>query len=105
MPQVLYTLYSILFLHPLFDAEIEKDEHDGEDHQADGEWITVCPMKFGNMVEVHTIHTGDERWRKEDYVDNGENLDDFVLLDVNKTEEGVLQILETVERKAGVLDE
>ena len=62
-------------------------------------------MEFGNMVEVHTIHTGDERRRKEDYVDNGENLDDFVLLDVNKTEEGVLEILETVEREAGVLDE
>ena len=57
------------------------------------------------MVEVHTIHTGDERRRKEDYVDNGENLDDFVLLDVNKTEEGVLEILETVERETGVLDE
>ena len=62
-------------------------------------------MEFGNMVEVHTIHTGDERRRKEDYIDNGENLDDFVLLDVNKTEEGVLEILETVEREAGVLDE
>ena len=62
-------------------------------------------MEFGNMVEVHTIHTGNERRRKEDYVDNGENLDDFVLLDVNKTEEGVLEILETVERETGVLDE
>ena len=57
------------------------------------------------MVKVHTIHTGDERRRKEDYVDNGENLDDFVLLDVNKTEEGVLEILETVERETGMLNE
>ena len=62
-------------------------------------------MEFGNMVEVHTIHTGDERWRKEDYVDNGENLDDFILLNVNKTEECILQILETVERETCVLDE
>ena len=61
-------------------------------------------MEFRNMVEVHTIHTSDERRRKENHVDNGENLDDFVLLDVNKTEEGVLEILETVERKTALLD-
>ena len=39
-----FTPYSLLpKLHPLFDAEIEENEHDGEDHQADGEWIAVCP--------------------------------------------------------------
>ena len=90
---------------PLFDAEVKEDEDYGEDHQAYCKWVTIRPREFGHLLEVHTIHTGDERRRKENYVDNGENLDDFVLLDVNKTEEGVLEILKTVERETGMLDE
>lgn len=61
-------------------------------------------MQFGHKVEVHAIHARYQCGRQEYNAHDGENFDDFVLLDIDQTKECVLQIFEAVERKARVFE-
>ena len=62
-------------------------------------------MKFRHKVEVHTIEATDECRRQEDDVDDREYLNDFVLLNVYQTKEGILEVVQTVKTETGVIEE
>ena len=62
-------------------------------------------MKFGHKIEVHTIEATDKCRRQEDDVDDGEYLYYFVLLDVYQTEEGILEVVQTVETESSIIEE
>ena len=62
------------------------------------------PVELGHVLEIHAVNRSDERSGQEDDGGHGENLDDFVLLDVDKTQRGVLDVVETLEREIGVVD-
>ena len=59
-------------------------------------------MKLWHDVEVHTVDARNQCWRHENDRDDGKYLDDFVLLDVNQTEERVLEILQPLKREVRV---
>ena len=61
-------------------------------------------MQFGHKVEVHTVQTRYKRWRKEDHIHDGEYLDNLVLLDVYQAEEGILQVVQSVESESCVVE-
>ena len=94
-----------MLLQPFFEFEDEHDEGGEDYHESDGERITKLPMQFGHEVEVHAIHRGDKSGRKEDDIDDSEYLDNLVLFDIYETEEGILQVVETVETKACIFEQ
>ena len=60
-------------------------------------------MQFGHDIKVHTVQATDEgRWQEDD-IDDREDLDDTVLLDVYQTEEGILEVVQTVKTETGVV--
>ena len=62
-------------------------------------------MQFWHKVEVHTVHAGNQcRWQ-EYHIHHGEYLDNLVLLDINKTEEGILEVVQTVKTKTCVIEQ
>src|SRR5689334_18859311 len=60
--------------------------------------IAPCPIQFGHVLEVHSVHAGDERWRNADHRHDGQYLDDVVLLDVDHPQRGVEQQLNVVRQ-------
>ena len=62
-------------------------------------------MQLGHEIEVHTVHTGNQSRWQEYHIHHREDLDDLVLLDVNKTEESILQVVETIETKTRVFEQ
>ena len=62
-------------------------------------------MQFRHKVEVHTIHTGNQRRWKEHHIHHGEDFDNLVLLDINKTEESILQVVQTGETKTRIFEQ
>ena len=62
-------------------------------------------MQFRHEIKVHTIQTTDQgRW-KEDDVNDCKYLDDLILFDVYQTEEGILEVVQTVKTETGVIEE
>src|SRR5262245_66440294 len=57
------------------------------------------------MREVHSIDRCNQRWRHQYYRDNGENLDDLVLLEVDEPERGIEQEIGLVREKGGLVRE
>lgn len=86
-----------------------------EDHERDGEEIaqrddgTVVegqvPVQFGHGLEVHAVDRGDERRGHEDHGSHREDLDDAVLLDVDQTQRGVLDVVQSLKAEVGVVDQ
>ena len=62
-------------------------------------------MQFGHKVEVHAVQTTNQCWWQEDDIDHGEYLNDLVLFDVYQTEEGILQVVQTVKTKSGIVEQ
>ena len=62
-------------------------------------------MQFRHEIKVHTIQTTDQgRW-KEDDVNDCKYLDDLILFDIYQTEEGILEVVQTVKTETGVIEE
>ncbi len=55
------------------------------------------------MSKVHAIDAGDEGGGHKDYGHDRKDLDDLVLLNIDKTEECVLQVLKALRAELGVL--
>ena len=53
---------------------------------------------------VHTEETGDESRRHEHEGNQCEHLHDLVLIEVDDTENSILEILETLETEVGMVD-
>ena len=60
-------------------------------------------MQFGHKIKVHSVQTAYECRRKEDDVDDGEDLDDTVLFDINETEECILEVVQTVKTEPRII--
>ena len=61
-------------------------------------------MKFGHKVEVHTVKATDKSRRQEDDIDDREYFDDFVLLDIYQTKKSILEVVQTVKSKSGIVE-
>ena len=92
-------------LQPFFSPEVPQYGCRKHYHQHNGEGISVGPIELGQYAEVHAVDTGNERWRQEYYRHHGKYLDDFILLQVYKTEECILQVVQTVETEAGIFEQ
>ena len=105
----------IVALQPLLVAEIAHCESRGENHQADGEDVAkreaiailegVDPLQLGHKLKVHTIDTRHQGRGHKYHSSDGEYLHNLVLLDVDKTERRVLDIVQTLEREVGMRNE
>ena len=62
-------------------------------------------MQFRHEVEVHSVEATDEGRRQEDDIDDCEDFDDAVLLNINQTKEGILEVVETVKTETSVVKE
>ena len=94
-----------LVLQPLAAAEEIQGAEGGQGHQSHRKGEAIFPLECINELEVHAINTRDQCWGHENHRCNREDLDDFVLFDVNQTQKGVLQILQTLEIEIGVIDQ
>ncbi len=65
----------------------------------------MFPLERIDELEVHAVNTGDQCRRHENYRCNRKDFNDFVLLDIDQTQKGVLQILQTLEIEIGVIDQ
>ena len=60
-------------------------------------------MQFRHEIKIHTVHRRNKRRWKEDNIDDCEYLNNLVLLDINQTEEGILEVVQTVKTKSRVV--
>ena len=91
-------------LKPFFLFEEPQDTYYAKYHQYYRKQYSVSPLQYRKVGEIHSIDTCYQRRRHKYYRYDGENLYYLVLLYVDKTDDSVLQILEPVERKAGVFE-
>ncbi len=56
-------------------------------------------------TDVHSEKAGYEGRRHEHEGHEGEHLHDLVLVEVDDTEDGILQILQTLETEVGMVDQ
>ncbi len=56
------------------------------------------------QVHVHSIEAGDQCRRHQQQGDQRKNLHDLVLLEIDKTDYGILQILKPLEAEVGMVD-
>ena len=61
-------------------------------------------MKFRHIYKIHTVETTDEGRRQEDNINDGKYLDYFVLFDINQTEEGILEVVQTIKTETGIVE-
>jgi len=92
-------------LQPLTAAEEIQGAEGGQGHQSHRKGEAIFPLERIDEFEVHSINTSDQCRGHENYRCNREDLDDFVLFNVNQTQKGVLQILQTLEIEIGVIDQ
>nr|DAO23870.1 MAG TPA: hypothetical protein [Caudoviricetes sp.] len=90
---------------PLFEAEEPDGEARAEDHQRNGEEVSVAPVHLGHDRKVHAVDAGDQGRGHEDHGGHREDLDDLILLDVDEPQRGVLDVVQTLETEIGVVDE
>jgi hypothetical protein len=95
----------MMVLQPLAAAEEIQGAEGGQGHQSDREGEAIFPLESIDELEVHSINTRDQCRGHENYRCNRKDLDDFVLFDVNQTQKGVLQILQTLKVEIGVIDQ
>ena len=92
-------------LQPLAAAEEIQGAEGGQGHQSDGKGEAIFPLESIDELEVHAINTRDQCWGHENHRGNRKDFNDFVLFDVNQTQKGVLQILQTLKVEIGVIDQ
>jgi hypothetical protein len=63
------------------------------------------PLYFGHVAKVHPVNTGNECRRHKDNSNDGKDLDNLVLLDVDKTKECILEIFQPLRTELRVLEE
>ena len=60
-------------------------------------------MQLRHKIKVHTIQTTYQRRRQEDDINDREDLYNLVLLDVYQTEEGILEVVQTVKTELCII--
>ena len=62
-------------------------------------------MQLGHDRKVHAINTCDQRRGHENHSSHREDLYDLVLLDIDKTQCRILDIVQTLKTEIGMVDE
>jgi hypothetical protein len=94
-----------VFLQIFFLFEVNQKSAHRRNHQEKGKRITPFPVQFGQYAEVHAVNAGDQRGRHEYYRYDGEDFNDFILLNINQTKESILKIIQAVKTEADVFQQ
>ena len=97
---------ALRLLQHFFAFEYEEDDNKRNHHQRDND--DPIPLRVtGNHRQgnVHSIEGSDERRGHQKKRDEGEYLHYLVLVEVDETDDGVLEILKTVKTEIGVVHE
>ena len=95
----------MLLLQPLHKLEEPICQARHYEHQGDGPHVAVLPLQLGHKLKVHTIHACNKCRGHEDYGCHGEDLNNLILLYINKTQRSILYIVETLEAEGSMADE
>ena len=90
--------------HPAL-LENPEDYGKGNDHQSHDH--NPCPTRAAeetSELDIHTEEAGNQGRRHQEQGDQSEDLHDLVLVEVDDTENSVLQVLETLEAEVGMVD-
>ena len=93
-------------LEHLAFLEDPEDQGEGNEHQSKDD--DPCPGRRTDEVSesyIHTEEAGDQGRRHEQEGNQCEHLHDLVLVELDDTENSVLEVLETLETKVGVVDQ
>lgn len=90
---------------PFFPTEQQQNCPAEGNHQKNSKWIAEPPMQLRHNVEVHSIQTGYQGRRQKDDRNHRKDFDDFVLLQIYKTEERILQVIKPVKTETGVFEQ
>ena len=86
--------------------EDQEDQGKGNDHHSEdyhpGPWGGGDEVAEG---DVHSEEAGDQGRRHEQKGHEGEDLHDLVLVEVDDTEDCVLEIFQTLETEVGMVDQ
>jgi len=86
--------------------EDPEDDADGDAHEdKNDEPGPVGVADEPSELDVHAEETGDEGRRHEHEGHKGEDLHDLVLVEIDDTENGVLQVFKTLEAEVGMIDQ
>ena len=91
-------------LQPLLKLEVPERKTRYQQHQGDSPQVAVLPVELGHKLKVHTVHACHQRSWHEDHGSHREDFYYLVLLDVDKTECSILDIVQTLEAEVGVAD-
>ena len=89
----------IMESQPFLNSKDKQNEQREYNHESDCKRISKFPTEFGHELEVHAIHRCYKSRRQEDDVYYGKDFDNLVLLYIDKTEESILEVVESVETK------
>src|SRR3954454_18181952 len=84
-------------LEPTAPFEPQQRQDGAEYDQCKAVGITPRPIQFRHVLEIHAIHTGDQRRRHAHDRNDREDFDDVVLVDVDQPQRAVEQQLDLVE--------
>ncbi len=74
-------------------------------HHHEGDRITYLPVEFRHKSEIHAVQAGDKGWRHDDHGNQGKDLNDLVLVDIDKPEKSILQVFQPFKKKIGVINQ
>ena len=87
-----------LLEHP--EDDHERDDHEGQYHEPGPPGVSEEPSE----LHIHTEEAGYQGRRHEHQGDEGEDLHDLVLVEVDDTQNGILKIFKTFEAEIGMID-
>ena len=95
--------FRIKFLeHPSF-LEDPEDRKDGGEHQGKGDHPRPARRAEPTELYVHAEEAGDQSRRHQQKGHEGEDLHDLVLVEVDDTEDCVLEIFQSLEAEVGMV--
>ena len=91
-------------LHHLTVTEDPPDSEDQHKHDC-RDRNPRPPLVSKRQRHVHSVETGQQGRRHQQHGHEGEDLHYVVLVQVDDTKDGILQVLEPLEREIGVIDQ
>ena len=96
-----------MILQEFLAPEEHKHQDTAEGHEADDD-DPVPEIGVGfiggqdGKAHVHAVEAGNEGRRHEEHAHHGQDLHNFVLLQVDKTHHGILEVFQTLEAEVGM---
>ena len=90
-------------LKPTALSEIPHGHQGACQHQTDGVRIAPGEVELGHELKIHAINAGNQSRGKQCDTCHGENLDDFILIDVDETNGCIHQEVDLVKQESCVV--